>query len=170
MRHHPLTPMTDVNLQRVLQSQLDAPRGRRIGRIGRIDRAVVKQGAAAIQADLVRLRRVGCSLAIADAVDDADLFEMARATRDDPLVVAGSGLAIAIAQSLGMNSHRTPQPPPRPGGWRAVVAGERLRARWRRHCVSAVCGSARRLRPSCPVLCTRSGTTYCAEVGQPRWR
>ncbi|MBN8494094.1 MAG: four-carbon acid sugar kinase family protein, partial [Burkholderiales bacterium] len=45
MKHHPLTPMTDANLVRVMQAQLDPARGRRVGLI---DHRVVARGADAI--------------------------------------------------------------------------------------------------------------------------
>ena len=45
MKHHPLTPMTDANLVRVMQAQLDPARGRRVGLV---DYRVVAQGAEAI--------------------------------------------------------------------------------------------------------------------------
>ena len=52
MRHHPLTPMTDRNLVRVLQRQSQGP-------VGLLPHAVVDQGPAAIRARLGELRAAG---------------------------------------------------------------------------------------------------------------
>ena len=46
MRHHPLTPMTDANLVRVLQAQLNPCKGRKVGLI---DYRTVAQSAEAIR-------------------------------------------------------------------------------------------------------------------------
>src|SRR6185369_6788281 len=49
MRHHPLTPMTDSNLVRVLQQQASRP-------VGLVDCSIVSQGAAAIARRFAELR------------------------------------------------------------------------------------------------------------------
>jgi len=90
MRHHPLTPMHDANLVRVLQAQC---RGRRVGLI-RHD--TVAQGAAAVQARVAALRGDGVSIAIADAIDNDALRTLAAACVDWPLLTAGSGLALGL--------------------------------------------------------------------------
>ena len=73
MRHHPLTPMTDANLVRVLQAQAAQ------SRVGLIERRHVAAGAAAVAERMGVLRREGVRLAIADALDDADLHVLAQA-------------------------------------------------------------------------------------------
>ncbi|MBK6864192.1 MAG: four-carbon acid sugar kinase family protein [Ideonella sp.] len=120
MRHHPLTPMTDANLVRVLQAQLDPARGRRVGLI---DYHCVAQGAAAIGRRIEALRAEGVSLAIVDALGDDDLRTLAQAVAGQALVVAGSGLAIGIPALHGMeaNAQAATLPPPR--GARAIVSG-----------------------------------------------
>ena len=89
MRHHPLTPMTDANLVRVLQAQLA------VTRCGLLERRTVAQGAAAARARLAALQAEGFAFAVADAVDDADLHVLAEAAQDAALVVAASGAAVA---------------------------------------------------------------------------
>ena len=117
MRHHPLTPMTDANLVRVLQAQLATTR------CGLLERRTVAQGAAAARARLAALEAEGCAFAVADAVDDADLHVLAEAARDAALVVAGSGLAIGIPGCHGLApSAQAAQLPPALGA-RAVVSG-----------------------------------------------
>ena len=99
MRHHPLTPMTDANLVRVLQAQLHGPEKRRVGLV---DFAAVSESATAIRARFELLRGQGVSIAIADAVANADLLRLGDAVADLPLVCAGSGLAIGLPANFGI--------------------------------------------------------------------
>jgi uncharacterized protein YgbK (DUF1537 family) len=120
MRNHPLTPMTDANLVRVLQAQLDPARGRKVGLI---DYRCVTQGAQAIGRRIAALRAEQVSMAIADALDDDDLRRLAAAAAPLSLVVAGSGLAIGIPALHGLQPDaRAAQLPPA-GGHRAIVSG-----------------------------------------------
>ena len=95
MRDHPLTPMTDANLVRVLQRQSAS-------KVGLIDHRAVGRGAPAIRARMAELRTQGVRLAIVDAITDDDLMAMGRAFADLPLLVAGSGVAIGLAQNHGI--------------------------------------------------------------------
>lgn len=116
MRNHPLTPMTDANLVRVLQAQVSS-------RVGLVPHRVVRQGAAAIGERIAQLGAEGCQFGIVDAVADADLMELGRALRDAPLVVAGSGVAIGLPQNHGIapSPEAATLPPAR--GAAAVVSG-----------------------------------------------
>lgn len=89
MRHHPLTPMNDANLLRVLQAQSR-------GRVGLVRHDTVKQGVPAVQARFACLRAEGVRLAVADAIDNDDLRTLAVACADLPLITAGSGLALGL--------------------------------------------------------------------------
>jgi len=116
MQNHPLTPMTDPNLVRVMQAQCQR-------KVGLIDHAVVARGAEAITERIAQLKAEGVSIAIADAVSNGDLLRMGPALAALPLVTAGSGVAIALPGNFGL----APSPaasglPPR-GGLRAVVSG-----------------------------------------------
>lgn len=95
MRQHPLTPMTDANLLRVLQPQLHR------GRCGLVPHATVRQGPGAIRARLEALQAEGITMAVVDAIADADLHALAEAVHALPLVVAGSGLAIGLPRHHG---------------------------------------------------------------------
>ena len=117
MRHHPLTPMTDANLVRVLQAQAAQ------SRVGLIERRHVAAGAAAVAERMGVLRREGVRLAIADALDDADLHVLAQATRGLKLVVAGSGLAIGIPALHGLAPAAQAAELPPAAGARAIVSG-----------------------------------------------
>jgi len=117
MRDHPLTPMTDSNLVRVLQAQTPGLR------VGLIDHRTVARGAAAVVGRIDALRGQGVALAIADAVGDADLHVLAQASRSLALVVAGSGLAIGIPSLHGLAPSVTAARLPPAEGARAIVSG-----------------------------------------------
>jgi uncharacterized protein YgbK (DUF1537 family) len=117
MRHHPLTPMTDANLVRVLQAQL------RTQRAGLLEHATVRRGEAAVRERLQALQREGTAFVVADAISDADLHVLAAAVREQPLVVAGSGLAIGIPALHGLAPRAEAAALPAPSGYAAVISG-----------------------------------------------
>jgi len=87
MREHPLTPMTDANLVRWLQAQTPL-------RVGLLRQDAVAAGVDAVSARVAALRAEGVRIAIADAIDNADLRTLGAACADLPLLIAGSGLAL----------------------------------------------------------------------------
>ncbi len=93
MRHHPLTPMTDANLVRVLQAQT-------AHKVGLVPYATVDAGADAIRARLQALRGQGCRHAVLDATVDAHLIAAGQATLDLPLTTGGAGLGMGLAAAL----------------------------------------------------------------------
>ena len=123
MRNHPLTPMTDANLVRVLQSQSKR-------KVGLIDYTTVAAGPQAITDRIAALRAQGIGIAIVDAVSDADLLRIGRALRDMPLVTAASGIAIALPANWNI------EPTPK--------ASELARATGRAAIVSGSCSTATR--------------------------
>jgi uncharacterized protein YgbK (DUF1537 family) len=118
MRHHPLTPMTDASLVRVMQAQLSDG-----ARCGLIEHRTVAQGASAVRERIAALRAQGVAFAVADAVGDADLHVLAQAVRDLALVVAGSGLAIGIPALHGLAPRAEAAALPPASGACAVVSG-----------------------------------------------
>lgn len=116
MRNHPLTPMTDASLVRVLQSQCQ-------GRVGLVDHHVVRGGAAPIHARLRQLEDEGVRFAIVDALDNEDLMHLGRAIAAMPLVVAGSGVAIGLPQNHGLSASSDAAELPPAHGARAIVSG-----------------------------------------------
>jgi uncharacterized protein YgbK (DUF1537 family) len=116
MQHHPLTPMTDSNLVRVLQAQYPAE-------VGLIDHTVVATGHAAITARISALKTQGVRCAIVDAVSDQDLIEIARAFKDMPLITGGSGLAIGLPANFGLKPSKSVSELPAPLGLQAVISG-----------------------------------------------
>ncbi len=89
MRDHPLTPMTDANLVRVLQAQSR-------GLVGLLRYDTVRAGVDATRARIAALRAEGVRLAVADAIDNDDLRVLAQACADLPLLTAGSGVALGL--------------------------------------------------------------------------
>jgi len=118
MRHHPLTPMTDANLVRVMQAQLSPG-----ARCGLIEHRTVAQGAPAVRERMAALRAQGVAFAVADAVGDADLQVLAQAAHDLALMVAGSGLAIGIPALHGLAPRPEAAALPPASGTCAVVSG-----------------------------------------------
>ncbi|MEO7336654.1 MAG: 3-oxo-tetronate kinase [Caldimonas sp.] len=116
MRDHPLTPMTDANLVRVLQRQSKA-------KVGLIDYQAVRAGEARIRERMAELQRGGVAVAIVDAISDDDLMVMGRAFAELPLVVAGSGVAIGLPQNHGIAPDAQAALLPPGTGAAAVVSG-----------------------------------------------
>jgi uncharacterized protein YgbK (DUF1537 family) len=116
MQNHPLTPMTDANLVRVLQAQ-----SRR--KVDLIDHAVVAQGEAAIRARIAELKAQGVGIAIVDAVSNQDLLRMGPALHDLPLLTAGSGVAIALPANFGLAPSSQAAALPAARGLQAIVSG-----------------------------------------------
>lgn len=125
MEHHPLTPMRDSNLVRVLGRQTD-------GRVGLVGYDEVAQGARAIRAAAGRLSEAGHRYVVLDATTDAHLADAGHALADRPLLVGGSGLALGLpaawrAQGL-LEEQDEPGLLPDAGGGAAVLAGSASRA------------------------------------------
>lgn len=93
MRDHPLTPMRDSNLVRVLQAQCAAAT-----RVGLLRYDTVARGAAAVRERVAALRADGVRIAVADALHDADLRTLAEGLAEWPLLTAGSGLALGLPE------------------------------------------------------------------------
>ncbi|MEO6895293.1 MAG: 3-oxo-tetronate kinase [Caldimonas sp.] len=125
MRHHPLTPMTDPNLVRVLQAQLatTSGTGRAPRRVGLVEHGATSSSPEAIADRLRALSGQGLSIAIADAVDNEDLLRLAVAVKDMPLVCAGSGLAIGLPANFGLVPSREAVWLPKVEGRSAIVSG-----------------------------------------------
>ena len=125
MEHHPLTPMTDPNLVRVLSRQTD-------GTVGLVPYATVALGAEAIRRAMTALAEQGRRYAIVDAVDDAQLHAIGHAAAAHPLVTGGSGVAMGIPENFraaGLLPHRDdPAALPELAGGAAILAGSCSRA------------------------------------------
>jgi len=93
MRNHPLTPMTDANLVRVLGRQTA------LG-VGLIRYDTVAAGPAAILAAAGKLAAEGKPFIVVDTLTNADLDAIGEACRGMRLVTGGSGLALGLAPQL----------------------------------------------------------------------
>ena len=116
MQNHPLTPMTDANLVRVLQAQCHR-------KVGLIDYKAVASGEAAVRERIAVLKAQGVGLAVVDVVSNDDLMRLGPALKGMPLITAGSGVAIGLPANFGIAPSSTASALPPPVGWRAVVSG-----------------------------------------------
>ena len=93
LKDHPLNPMHDSNLVRVLARQSKS-------RIGLVDLAVLNRGPDAVRAKLAELSKQGIGAAIIDAVFDPDLETIGAVALDHRLSVGASGIGLGLARAL----------------------------------------------------------------------
>ena len=120
MRHHPLNPMTDSSLVRVLARQTKH-------KVGLVPLKQVQAGSATLRAALDKLASDGVRHVIVDAVADTDLGIIGEAVGDDVLVTGGSGVALGLPAAYrrrGLLAHKSGADAlPAIGGSAAVLAG-----------------------------------------------
>ncbi|MFL6638184.1 MAG: 3-oxo-tetronate kinase [Paraburkholderia graminis] len=125
MENHPLTPMRDANLVRVLQRQTQS-------QVGLVRYDAVAKGAAAVRESFDALRKQGARMAIADAVSDADLYVLGEACADLKLITGGSGIALGLPANFRRAGLLQPQDDaaqlPAVEGLSAVLAGSASKA------------------------------------------
>ncbi len=142
MQNHPLTPMTDANLVRVLQRQTRT-------KVGLLRYDTVQRGPEAIARARAALIEQDVGLAIADAISDEDLYTLGAACANDPLLTGGSGLAIGLPRNFA----------------RAGLLPEAARA----EDLPAVEGPAVVLSGSCS-RATNAQVAHWREAGRPAFR
>lgn len=91
MRHHPVTPMRDANLMRLMDTQAQ-------GKTGLVTYQDIEQGAEAIAARWHTLQQQGYRYAVMDTLNEKHLSSIGAACRSLTLITGGSGLAAGIAQ------------------------------------------------------------------------
>jgi uncharacterized protein YgbK (DUF1537 family) len=121
MKDHPLTPMRDSNLVRVLARQS-------IGAVGLVAFPDIEAGPAAAKAALAREKAAGNKVAILDALTEAHLMTIGAAIADLPLITGGSGIALGLPrayQAAGLIDRLTEAPTTisAPKGRAAILAG-----------------------------------------------
>lgn len=116
MRDHPLTPMRDANLVRVLQAQTSR-------KVELLDHKVIAAGAPAILRRFADLQAEGVQIAIVDAVTNDDLMVLGQAVKGLPLLTAGSGVAIGLAANFGLQPSAQASSLPNATGYQAIVSG-----------------------------------------------
>lgn len=127
MRNHPLNPMRDSLLRRVLAEQ--TPHA-----IDSVLLATVDEGADAISAQLLEIgeRHIAAHHIIADAVRDSDLDKIAAAAADDKVAAGGAAFGAAFAVAAHKRSGHRLSVDPRvsalPQGPAAILAGSLSRA------------------------------------------
>jgi len=117
MAKHPLTPMTDADLVRLLDEQLAE------GRAGLVPWTSVRKGTDAVRAALATLAGEGVSHVVVDALEQSDLDVLADAVHDWPLVTAGSGLALSIGRRESGTSDDQSASLPEIGGPTVLLSG-----------------------------------------------
>ena len=119
MKDHPLTPMRDASLVRLLAAQ--TPHA-----VGLVEQATIRAGAGAVGAAFDDLRAAGNRFAIVDALTDADLLTIGEAVAGLALVTGGSGVAMGLPENLRRGGRLgeavVPELPPA-AGRRIVLAG-----------------------------------------------
>ena len=119
MRHHPINPMRDSKLERLLAQQSPST-------CGHVFYSVVAKGPKAIKERIENLKTDGVQNIIVDVINDEDLATIAEATKEFVLVTGGSGLAQGIAQvrarELGVEAKPLPAFVPTQGKG-VVIAG-----------------------------------------------
>jgi uncharacterized protein YgbK (DUF1537 family) len=125
MEKHPLNPMRDANLVRVLGRQTKTP-------VGLVPFTTVEKGAMAIRDAMTALKEQGRHWAIVDAVTDAHLFAIGEAAASHALLTGGSGVAIGLPENFRraglLPPLADPGALPQVHGPAAVVAGSCSRA------------------------------------------
>lgn len=92
MRHHPVTPMTDSSLVRLMNNQSQ-------GECGLVNYQVIEQGVDAVVARFAQLQEEGKRYAVVDAINSTHLITLGQAVKSLKLITGGSGLAAGIAQN-----------------------------------------------------------------------
>lgn len=140
LKDHPLNPMHDADLVRVLSRQSRS-------RVGLVDLGTVAQGPAAIQARLAELAGQGIRAAIVDAVFDRDLETIGAVAIAHRVSVGASGLGLGLARALATSpaaAHGTDaEAAPPVGGAAACLAGS---------CSQATLGQVAEAEARMPVL------------------
>lgn len=116
MRNHPLTPMTDSSVPRLLQAQTKSL-------VGHIGYSTIEAGAPAVRSQFQSLSGQGIEYAVVDTLIDRHLAVLGAAALDHPLVTGGSGLVGGLAVARGFQGQTDSFRAARPAGPAAVVAG-----------------------------------------------
>ncbi|PHR23261.1 MAG: hypothetical protein COA37_07920 [Hoeflea sp.] len=101
MQNHPLTPMTDPDLRRVLTRQTGWP-------VAHVPFRTVSSGPAAVAAALEAQK----AMFIVDAIQDDDLYTIGTAAKGRKLLCGGSGIALGLPANFGFR--------PGPSTWAGV--------------------------------------------------
>ena len=120
MKDHPLTPMRDSNLMRLMAAQAKTD-------VGLVDYATVLAGPSAVKARLAKLEVDGVRYAVTDALTNEDLMTLGHAVSEHVLLTGGSGIAMGLPQNFrraGLLPERPgPQDIKAPSGRAGIISG-----------------------------------------------
>ena len=94
LENHPLNPMTDADIRRVLALQTKSP----VGHAPWL--STVSKGADALAQSLRVASEKGQTLVIVDALSDDDLLTIGDAVINAPLLTGGSGIALGLSRNF----------------------------------------------------------------------
>lgn len=97
MQNHPLTPMTDPDLRRVLARQTGWA-------VMHVPFRTVSRGAAAVTAAMEAQK----GMYIVDAIEDDDLYTIGTAAKGRKLLCGGSGIALGLPVNFGFRPKQVP--------------------------------------------------------------
>lgn len=107
MEKHPLNPMTDASVPRLLAAQTP-------NAVGNIDLNTIRSGVQAVTHSLASLKAEGKRHVIVDALNQTDLHTLAQTLHDYPLLAGGSGLGGALAANADAQQTSPPLDFPHP--------------------------------------------------------
>lgn len=120
MKDHPLTPMRDANLVRLLQAQTAMA-------VGRITHNTVATGPAALREAFATAVEQKKKIVVVDAINDDDLKTIGAAASDFKLITGASGIALGLPDNFHFAGLLDLSPPPAslsaPAGRAAILAG-----------------------------------------------
>ncbi|QEL26534.1 four-carbon acid sugar kinase family protein [Bosea sp. F3-2] len=120
MKDHPLTPMRDSNLMRLMAAQAKTE-------VGLVDYVTVLAGPSAVKARLAKLQTDGVRYAVTDALTNEDLMTLGHAVSEHVLLTGGSGIAMGLPQNFrraGLLPERPgPQELKAPAGRAGIISG-----------------------------------------------
>jgi len=124
LQYHPLNPMNEANLVRVLSRQSEL-------KVGLLDLITLRAGAAAIKARLNEMAQNGQALIVADAICEDDLEILGKLAIASPISCGASGLGLGLARALralraqkgqiGNNNSSQNKKPPRKSDARSAI-------------------------------------------------
>lgn len=101
MKDHPITPMTDSNLARVIETQSK-------GKSGNIYFETIDKGPEAVKKELDRLKNEGLKYIILDCLNEGNVDVLGKALKDFVLLTGGSALAAGLARAKLDNRKNNP--------------------------------------------------------------
>ena len=120
MKDHPLTPMRDSSLVRLMEAQS-------AHEVGLVDYATVLEGTGAVRKRFDALAAAGRRYIVTDALTNADLTTLGEAVADHKLLTGGSGIAMGLPENFrkagALPQREAPQEIKAPEGRAGIISG-----------------------------------------------